>query len=75
MAVGPHNNARKENFMCNELSCYQSDPPVLKVDPESRSLFRKASHHLHSFTLADAELACRTGMKPATHLRTKLGTL
>ena len=44
--------------MCNGLSCYQSDPPVLKVDPESRSLFRKsvASSPL-VYVLADAELA------------------
>ena len=44
--------------MCNELSCYQSDPPELNVDPESRSLCRKsvASPPLVN-VLADAELA------------------
>ena len=44
--------------MCNELSCYQPDPPVLNVDPDSRSLSRKsvASPSL-VYVLADAELA------------------
>ena len=44
--------------MCNELSCYQSDPPTLNIDPESRRLFRKGVASLHLvYVLADAELA------------------
>lgn len=44
--------------MCNELSCYQSDPPALNVDPESRRLSRKGVASLPLvYVLANAELA------------------
>ena len=60
--------------MCNELSCYQSDPSVLKVDPKPAVCFEKRRITSTRLRARRCRIgSSRTGMKPTTHLRTKLG--